>query len=222
MSVATSDPFGIRDYNPNAKAAEAEQAAAIAAMRGRQAAAKGPVVFLPFGKMQPLNRYTGMNVIPFQKNPFVDRPERILKEPDPTAHYGWARKDDPEVKGKLRSGQYEAVYIDEIKEDNDAAISVSEDVMTERGPNKLVLWHGLMLIRIPSRTWMRDYEEPALMSVARLTQHQQAFQNLSVQTVTAGTMVDDHGTSVSAHAVGGDYRDLRGKVETTMTISDVG
>lgn len=194
-----SSPFD----DSTSRGALAEQQAAIDAMRARQAAAKGPTVFFPFGKQVPLTKYAGMKVIPFQKNRFVDRPELLLQSPDPGARYGWVKKDDPEIRGKLRSGVYEAVYLDELRSDNDAAITV-EDILTERGTQKLVLWHGLMLVRIPQRSYHENFELPALMSTVRLTAHQQAFNDFGVEAPG-----------------GGDYRDLRGKATASMGI-DVG
>lgn len=198
--MSNVDPFA--DRTPHARAAQAEQQAAIDAMRAKQMNAKGPTVFFPFGKQQPLAKYAGMQVVPFQKNRFVDRPELILEHPEPGAHYGWVKKDDPEIRGKLRFGTYEAIYISDLKSDNDAAIS-TEDVMTEAGPNKLVLWHGLMMVKISQQSWYENYELPALMSTVRLTQHQESFNDF--------TMPGPSGES---------YRDMRGKaqiIENTMT-----
>jgi hypothetical protein len=198
-----SNVFDSPDVSPTAAHAAAEQRAAIDAMRARQAAAKGPTVFFPFGKQQPLAKYAGMKVVPFQGNPYVDRPERLLLTPDPGAHYGWVKHSDPAIRGKLRAGVYEAVYIDELKPDNDAPIA-TEDIMTERGPNKLVLWHGLALVRIPQRSYHEHYEMPALASTVRLSQHQEAFANFQSEALG-----------------GGDYRELRGSAVASMQI-DVG
>ena len=225
------------------KWADAEQQAAIDAMRARMMLANGkrPMITFPFGKQQPLDKYTGIRVLPFKKNPFVDDPSVILESPDPTAHYGFAKRDDPTVRGKLRSGAYEPVYIDELKEDTEAGIFASEDVpvirdktgrivrkelrdpdtkeiLTERGVSQLVMWHGLQLVKIPHKTWMTEYEEPALMSAARLAMHQASFENFDftpVQTVHE----DYQGTDVATHqSGGGDYRSMRGKVQTEFTV----
>jgi len=213
--------------------AEAEQRTAIEAHRAKMMLANGkrPMVTLPFGKQQPLDKYTGIRVLPFTKNPFMDNPSVLLKDPDPTAHYGFAKRDDPGVRGKLRSGSYEPVYIDELKEDTEAAIYVSEDVpretkkkdpetgqiLTERGVSQLILWHGLQLIRIPHKTWMTEYEEPALMSAARLAQHQASYEDFSMNSVS--TVHSDYkGTDVAVHQTGGNFRDLRRGVETEFKV----
>lgn len=221
-------------------AADAEQQAALAAQRMKLLNANGkrPMVTLPFGKQQPLDKYAGIRVLPFIKNPFISDPSVILSSPDPTAHYGFARRDDPGVRGKLRSAAYEAVYVEELKHDTEAGIYVSEDIpifrakdgtivprelidpkskeiLTERGVSQLVLWHGLMLIKIPHKTWMSEYEEPALMSAARLAMHQEGFENFEFQPTV--TTTNDEGARV--HASGGPgYREMRDSVKATMTV----
>lgn len=231
MSAHPFDASYAPDYAPHARAAQAEQQAAIDAMRAKMAGVNTPMLHFPFGKQQPLSKYVGVRVLPFVRNPFVSDPSVLLKEPDPTAHYGFAKRTDPSVRGKLRSRRYEEVFIDELRDDNDAAIEASvetftpwtppgtkadeiEKILTERGPCRLVLWHELMLVKIPYKTWLTEYEEPALMSVARLTQHQQAFQDFSARSVT--TTTTDEGAQV--HEVGGDYREMRGHVQTSMTV----
>lgn len=233
----SANPFDTKSW------ADVEQQAAIDAQRAKMLMASGkvPMVTLPFGKQQRLDKYTGIRVLPFVKNPFVDDPSVLLEHPDPTAHYGFAKKGDPGVAGKIRSGAYEAVYIEELKGDTEAAIAISEDIpvdryegrivnakevrklkadgtLTERGVSQLVMWHGLQLIKIPHKTWMTEYEEPALMSAARLAMHQASFENFDFAPVTT-VHENDRGTDVAVHqSGGGDYRNLRGKVETFMTV----
>jgi len=192
-------------------AAYQQQQAAIEALRAKQAASKGPQVFFPFGKTQPLAKYAGMAMLPFTKNEWVDRPERILLAPEPGARYGWVKKDDPRIRGMIRSHKYNPVYLDELIPTNDAAIS-TETFITEAGPNgeapeakSLVLWSGLMLIRISQRAYYELYEVPALMSTVRLSQHMLAINNL-------GTVGPD----------GQNYSDLRGKALVDAKIIDVG
>lgn len=192
---------------PHQRAAYEYQKAAIDAMRARQEASRGPTIFLPFGRQEPLRRYVGMNVIPTRKNPFVDRPELILKEPQPGWHYGFSSYD-ARTKALFRSHQYEPVYEDELVENNDVPYAV-EDVLTERGPMKLVIWHGLVMIKIPPPVWLREYELPALQSAARLTQHTEAMNEgkLSGQEVVHN--VND-GVSEYTHGDGSSFRANRG------------
>ncbi len=227
MSV-TNHPFLNRE-EVKERNAEIEQQAAIDAFRARAMQAKTPMVPLPFGRQRRLDSYVGLRVLPFIKNPFVSDPSVLLENPDPTAHYGLAKRDDPEVRGKIRAGIYEDVYIDELRSDNSAGIGISaeeypraaveiEGVLTERGPSRLVLWHGLQLVKIPHKTWVEMVEEPALMGSARLAMHQEAFENFSFRPVTT-EHGDFRGTDVATH---GDsqrgYGDMRGKVQATMTM----
>ena len=101
MSVSVPNPFD--DVAPHARAAYAEQQAAIDSVRARHMAQNGPTVFLPFGKQQPMQKYVGMDVIPMRPNKCIDMPEQILLHPTPGARYGWVKKDDPATKGKLRA-----------------------------------------------------------------------------------------------------------------------
>lgn len=218
MSSVPVSPFD--DIGPNARAAAYEQQAAIDAVRARAAAAKGPTVFLPFGKQRPMQKYAGMHVVPIRPNQCIDRPEMILTAPEPGARYGWVKKDDPRTKGKLRGHVFEPVYIDELKADNTAEISI-EAIMTEEGVSKnLVLWHGLMMVKIPERSWFENYEAPALQSSFRMTQHQQAFMDFQMSGVDKTTIQGDaEHAPYMAQGDSGGYRDLRGKAELEMTIT---
>lgn len=201
----------------NARAAEAEQAAAIAAMRARQTAAREPVMTLPFGVQVPMSRFHGMSVVPFQKNPFVDHPEKILKDPNPSSHYGFVKRDDPAVRGRLRAGTILPVYLDQVIENNDAPITVEEvvapidNVLTERGPMRLVMWHGLQMIEIPHETWMREYEIPALAGPALMAAHKKSFENFSMSGMSTQRSVDEHGVQTAQQVPGGNFSDLRNK-----------
>jgi hypothetical protein len=212
----SAHPFETTDNT--SRWAEAEQLAAIEAMRAKMLMGKRPMVTLPFGKQQPLDKYVGVRILPFVKNPFVSDPSVLLKDPDPTAHYGFAKRDDNETRGKIRKGTYEAVYVDELKDDNDAAIGISEEILTERGPNRLVIWSGLQLVKIPYKTWLTEYEEPALMSAARLAMHQQSFEDFSMQSVHTQHATDQAGVDIATHSSGGNYSEMRGKVQTSMTV----
>jgi hypothetical protein len=209
------DPFS--NLTPHQRADYAFQKAAIESMRARQEASKGPTVFLPFGRQEPLRRYTGMNVIPTRKNPFVDRPEVILKEPEPGAHYGFASYDE-RTRGLFRAHQYEPVYEDELLENNDVPYSVS-DVLTEKGPMKLVIWHGLVMFRIPADVYLREYELPALQSAARLTQHQENFNEGKLGGQEVIRRVED-GVPTYVHAAA-DMQVNPVLARTEMTITDV-
>jgi hypothetical protein len=221
---AVGDPFDFstEGIGPNARAAALQQRAAVEAMRAKQAAASGPVAFLPFGKMQPFAKYAGMQVIPFRRNKFVDHPELILANPEPGWHYGWIQWSThdknmapwvAEAKGKVRSGIYSLVYLDELREDNDAAIYV-EDILTEAGTRKLVLWQGHAMIKISPQVWYEHYEMPALASVVRSAQqHIDAFHSFSM-----GAVDDGKGNLVGS----GDFRDVKkAGVQVSMAM-DVG
>lgn len=105
---------------------------------------------------------------------FAKDPGEYLKEPDADCMYVWPAKNDPQLFARIRSGLYEPVSTDELRDD--CALPVTTHtvpgIQNEDGtPKRLVAVYDLCLMRVPQKAVQRLYKWPAFQAAMRTAQN---------------------------------------------------
>lgn len=115
------------------------------------------------------------------QNEIFEHAERLVKDPEPGFHYGWAKLGAPITVMRAGSGQYKYIKPDQVKSDLRAMFTTHKGVTGE-----LVCNGSNVLIGIPPKAWAECYIEPEIEAVARLATEQDNFQ-AQIESQSQGT-----------------------------------
>ena len=102
-----------------------------------------------------------------KQNDVFENPIKLVKDPKPDAHYGWARLNAPVTVMRAGQGAYRYVKPDEVKS------SLADMFTNHKGSSGLLVCFGsLVLVEIPQQAWEDYFIEPEIEAVARLASQQ--------------------------------------------------
>lgn len=128
---------------------------------------------LPFGMEMP-DDWFDFTFDFLKGDEFLEKPEKLLANPNPNSKYGWPRTKDESAWAKVRKGIYRPVEKKELKTDENGKI-VADGAIDLQRADQYVWYYDHFLVEITAEAYKRYFEAPAKWGAARLARREDYF-----------------------------------------------